>query len=243
MYAARHVIPNHVNEQRAQALAPRRASSPRSCSSPAPAPTSRGTSLSLVAYSTPKPVMAKLIPAWQATPDGLRRLVQPVLRPLDEPGEGGDRGPAGRHRLPLDGRRRQPARRRRPRQPELGPPVLRRDRREHGRRLRGAKRQPEAHQGLGRPDQARRAGRDAEPVQLRLGEVERPRRLRRRAQARQDRRPGDRVRPAALQARRLAGHVGVERDEHVPLRQGRRADHLRERGDQRAPSGQEHRST
>jgi sulfate/thiosulfate-binding protein len=31
---------------------------------------SRSTSLSLVAYSTPKPVMAKLIQAWQKTPDG-----------------------------------------------------------------------------------------------------------------------------------------------------------------------------
>src|ERR1019366_10470789 len=31
---------------------------------------SEGTSLSLVAYSTPKPVMAKLIQAWQKTPDG-----------------------------------------------------------------------------------------------------------------------------------------------------------------------------
>jgi sulfate/thiosulfate transport system substrate-binding protein len=30
----------------------------------------KGTSLSLVAYSTPKPVMAKIIQAWQATPDG-----------------------------------------------------------------------------------------------------------------------------------------------------------------------------
>jgi sulfate/thiosulfate transport system substrate-binding protein len=31
---------------------------------------SKGSSLSLVAYSTPKPVMAKLIQAWQKTPDG-----------------------------------------------------------------------------------------------------------------------------------------------------------------------------
>ena len=30
----------------------------------------KGTSLSLVAYSTPKPVMAKIIQAWQQTPDG-----------------------------------------------------------------------------------------------------------------------------------------------------------------------------
>jgi sulfate transport system substrate-binding protein len=31
---------------------------------------SRGTTLNLVAYSTPKPVMAKIIQAWQQTPDG-----------------------------------------------------------------------------------------------------------------------------------------------------------------------------
>jgi sulfate/thiosulfate transport system substrate-binding protein len=31
---------------------------------------SKGTTLSLVAYSTPKPVMAKIIQAWQQTPDG-----------------------------------------------------------------------------------------------------------------------------------------------------------------------------
>ena len=57
---------------------------------------------------------------------------------------------------------------------------------------------------------------DAEPVQLRLGEVEHPGRLRRPAPARQDRQAGDRVRAAALQARRLAGHLRPQRDEHVP---------------------------
>ena len=31
---------------------------------------SKGTSISLIAYSTPKPVMAKIIQAWQKTPDG-----------------------------------------------------------------------------------------------------------------------------------------------------------------------------
>ena len=39
--------------------------------------------------------------------------------------------------------------------------------------------------------EARRAGDHAEPVQLRLGEVEHPRRLRRRAPPRQDRQAGD----------------------------------------------------
>src|SRR6185312_8560844 len=31
---------------------------------------SKGTTLTLVAYSTPKPVLAKIIQAWQRTPDG-----------------------------------------------------------------------------------------------------------------------------------------------------------------------------
>ena len=36
--------------------------------------------LNLVAYSTPKPVMAKIISAFQATPDGLGRHVHAVVR-------------------------------------------------------------------------------------------------------------------------------------------------------------------
>ncbi len=47
------------------------------------------TTLNLVAYSTPKPVMAALIAAFQATPAGAGRLVHAVVRPLDEPGTGG----------------------------------------------------------------------------------------------------------------------------------------------------------
>ena len=48
---------------------------------------SLGTNLSLVAYSTPKPVMAKIIADFQASPAGQDVSVQPVLRRLDEPGE------------------------------------------------------------------------------------------------------------------------------------------------------------
>ena len=189
-----------------------------------------GTNLSLVAYSTPKTVMGKIIQAWQQTPDGKDVIVQPVVRRLDRPGARRRPGAEGGRRLPLHRRRREPARRRRPRRLEVEPPELRRHRRRHRRRLRRPERQPEAHQGLGRPGQAGRAGRDAEPVQLRLREVERPRRLRRGAPPRQDRQAGDRVRAEALPARRLAGHLGPERDEHVPRRQGRRPHHLRERG-------------
>ena len=87
----------------------------------AAAASSKGTNLYLVAYSTPKPVMAKIIAAFQQTAAGPGRLVHAVLRPLDEPGEGRRRRPAGRPRLPLDGRRREPPRRRGPRRLELEP--------------------------------------------------------------------------------------------------------------------------
>ncbi len=170
---------------------------------------SKGTSLSLIAYSTPKPVLAKIIQAWQKTPDGSGVSFTQSYGPSTNAGEGGRRRPARRPRLPLDGRRRQPARRCRPRQLELEPPELRRDRGQHRRRLRGARRQPEAHQGLGRPREAGRSGRDTEPVQLRVGEVEHPRRLRCGAAPRQDRQAGDCVRAEALLARRVAGLVGL----------------------------------
>ena len=78
---------------------------------------------------------------------------------------------------------------------ELGRAVLQGHRGEHGRRVRAPRRQPEEDQGLERPDQARRPGDHAGPVQLGLGEVEHPRRLRRPAPPRQDRRAGDRLRP------------------------------------------------
>ena len=45
-----------------------------------------GTNLSLVAYSTPKTVMGKIIQAWQQTPGRQGRLLQPVVRRLDRPG-------------------------------------------------------------------------------------------------------------------------------------------------------------
>ena len=73
-----------------------------------------------------------------------------------------------------------------------------------------------------------------EPVHRRDRQVEHPRRLRRAAPAREDRQAGDRLPAEVLQEqRRLAGLVGIERDEHVPLGQGRRPAHVRERGDQR----------
>ena len=71
-------------------------------------------------------------------------------------------------------------------------------------------------------------------------EVEHPGRVRCPAASRQDGQAGDRLRQGAVRARRLAGLVGEQRHEHVPLGQGRRPDHVRERGDQRPARGQGH---
>ena len=69
--------------------------------------------------------------------------------------------------------------------------------------------QPEAHQELERSGPVGHPGADAEPVQLGVGEMEHPRGVRCRATARQDRQAGNRIRPEPLQERRLAGHLGA----------------------------------
>ena len=78
--------------------------------------------------------------------------------------------------------------------------------------------------------EARRRHRDAEPALVRRREVERDGRLRRAATARQDRQAGHGLRREAVRERRLARHLGPQRDEHVPRGQGRRLHHVRERG-------------
>ena len=50
---------------------------------------SKAVTLNLVAYSTPKPVMTKIISDFQETPEGLRRHDQRLVRSLDGAGEGG----------------------------------------------------------------------------------------------------------------------------------------------------------
>ena len=55
------------------------------------------------------------------------------------------------------------------------------------------------------------------PVQLRLGEVEHPRGLLGPAPPRQDRRAGARLRPAALQERGRPADLGLGRDRRLPL--------------------------
>ena len=190
-----------------------------------------GSSVALVAYSTPKPVMAKLIATLPASACRPGCLVHAVVRPVGLAGQGNRRGAARRHRLPLERPRHRHGRRCRARLEELDEGAEPGDRRQLGGRLRRAAGQPEAHPQLGRPDQARRPGRHAGPVPLRRREVERPRRLRREAQVGQDRQAGDRLRDEALQERRLARLVGARtRCEHVLLRQGRRPPHVRERG-------------
>ena len=62
----------------------------------------KDVTLSLVAYSTPKPVMAKIISDFQATPDGQGVSFTTSYGPSDESGEGRDSRPQGRRRLPLD---------------------------------------------------------------------------------------------------------------------------------------------
>ena len=109
-----------------------------------------GGNLTLVAYSTPKTVMGKIIEAWQQTPDGGRLEFPAVVRRLGRPGQGGRRRPQCRHRLSLDRARREHAGRRGSRRPQLGQAVLPGHRGRHGRRVRRPERQPEAHQELER---------------------------------------------------------------------------------------------
>ena len=81
-----------------------------------------------------------------------------------------------------------------------------------------SEREPEEDQGVERPAQAGRRGDHAEPVHVRHREVEHHRR--RTSPSGTSARPTSRRTASshALPARRLAGHVGSQRDEHVPLR-------------------------
>ena len=94
------------------------------------------TTLNLVAYSTPKPVMAALITNWQATAQGQGVSFTQSYGPSTSQAQAVAAGlPADLVFLSWPGRRPDP-RRRRPRQRELERAVLPRHRGEHGRRLR-----------------------------------------------------------------------------------------------------------
>ena len=76
--------------------------------------------------------------------------------------------------------------------------------------------QPEGHQGLGRPREARRVGDHAEPEDLGRRALELPRRVGLRAQAaRRERREGPRLRRRALQERAGARLRRARLDDHV----------------------------
>ena len=181
-----------------------------------------GTSLGLVAYSTPKTVMGKIIQAWQQTPDGDGVSFSQSYGASTDQARAVANGLERRPRLPLDGRRRQPPRGRGPRRLEVEPAVVQRHRAPTRSSSSPSATATPSTSRAGTTSSAGRPGADAEPVQLRLGEVEHPRRLRRAAPPREDRPAGDGLRQEALPARGRAGHVGPQRDEHVPLRQGRR---------------------
>ena len=166
--------------------------------------------------------MGKIIQAWQQTPDGKDvSFSQSYGASTDQARAVGER-PQGRRRLPLHRRRREPARRRTASSTRTGTARLQRHRRRHRRRLRRPQRQPEAHQGLGRPvkpgvqvvtpnpfssGSAKWNILAAYGAQRRLGKTDKQ---------------ATAYVQTALQARRLAGHLGPQRDEHVPRRQGRR---------------------
>ena len=131
------------------------------------------TKLSLVAYSTPQVVYDEIIPDFQKTAAGKGVGVQDVLRRVGRPEPRGRGRPAGRRRRVLARARRRPPRRGRARRRRLGRATPTQGPRHRlGRLVHRAQGQPEEHQDLGRPAQARRQGRHAEPVHLGRGEVE-----------------------------------------------------------------------
>ena len=191
--------------------------------------------LNLVAYSTPRPVLDKLIAEFKKTPQGSGINIRGSYGPSSAQGQAVANG------LPADGvilntgndindlvdkgLDRQ----------ELGQAELQRRRLELGRRVRAPQREPEEGQGLERP--ARSPGVGVVTVNPFTGGIAKWNIL---AAYVAQRRLGktDKQAIAYLQRllqeqRRLAGLVGLERHEHVPLGQGRRAPHVRERGDQR----------
>ena len=179
-------------------------------------------------------------PADPGVPEDPRRgELQPVLRRLRRPDACREGGPQRRHRRALARPGHGRARRRRPRRRELEAPVVSRHGHPVARRLRRPRREPEEDLRLERPDPEGRPGRDAEPVHLRRRPLERDGRLRRAAQARQDRPAGAGLPAEAVQERRLAGQERARRAADLQRRPRRRAARLRERGAVRTVAGPE----
>ena len=106
------------------------------------------------------------------------------------------------------------------------------------RHLHRAQGQPEGHPHLERPAEAGRRGADAEPVHLRLGQVEPARRVRPGVERRQGPAGRPRLREEAPhEARQGPGQVRARGAAGLHLRQRRRAALLRVRGDHRAEEG------
>ena len=150
-----------------------------------------GSTVVLVAYSTPREAYAELIPAFQKTAAGDGVDFSESYGASGEQSRARRGRPAGRRRHLL-ARARHDAARRRPASSTqtLGPEPVRRHRHQLGRRPRRPQGQPQGHHGLGRPPQARRRGDRAEPVHLRRRQVEHHGRVRRPASAGQDRGAG-----------------------------------------------------
>ena len=172
------------------------ATSQRQRSSPA-------VKLSLVAYSTPQAAYKELIAAFQKTPAGKNITFSQSYGASGDQSRAVVKRPEGRRRRVLARARHDP-----PGQGHAGRrrPGTRDQYKGNDHRLhRGARHpqgQPEAHQGLERPDQARRLGHRAEPGHLRWRALGRHGRLRHAVEQgrRQDRRR--RLPEEALQERR-----------------------------------------
>ena len=183
--------------------------------------------------------LRELIPMFQKTPNG------DGVSFTQSYGASGDQtraviaGLECRHRRALARARHGPAREGGHRQPELEEAVVQGHRHGLGRRVRRPAGEPEAHQDLERPPAPGRAGRHAEPVHLGRRPLERHGRLRLLAEAGQDRRAGPGQPAQAVQERRRPGQERARLCEHVPLREGRRAALVRERGTRRAEEGPE----
>ncbi len=194
---------------------------------------SKDMTLNLVAYSTPRPVLDKLIAEFRKTPQGSDINFRASYGPPG-PGPGRRQRAACRRGHPQHGQRHQDLvvkgliNKNWDKQSYNG--VVWNSVVVFGLRD-GNPKKIKGWNDLLKPGRRHRHG---EPVHGRDREVEHPRRLRCAAEARQDRQAGDRLPPEVLQEqRRLAGLVRVERDERVPLRQRRRPPHVRERSDQR----------
>ena len=190
--------------------------------------------LSLVAYSTPQAAYTKLIKAFQATDAGKNITFTQSYGASGRPEPGGGGRPEGRHRGLLARAGHDPpgegeaGRRRLERQPVQG------HRHQLGRRDRDPQGQPEEHQGLERPDQARRRGDHAQPVHLGRCALERHGGVRRDVEQGRGQAGRRRLPERAVQERPGAGRQRAQVDADLRRRQGRRLPLLRERGDHRA---------